>query len=1055
MNYTDYIDTSKKKSNKNLKLKNGSYTAKKEKGNSIGSIDSSISKSINCINNTNYNHLYGNEMPKFLQQENPGKLQIFKTNSITEPEINITALNYNGYTSHDMRLLWTAFGNMPDEEKNTFLKGLVYRFGQKQIDLTCTLLNLKIEDYMTRTVIPSEYKNKLFKPKIKNIFQEEYPYDFLKSKLPALTNKPLPENKKNQSLLNKSNLYTQLLNRDFDCDEIKKQSSNLNPEEVRKCLEFVCDRCKKIQTFLKDINDIMMENDLKKDLLLLIKSINKIINGKYICCYSINSEEGNNLAVQASNWSFVESDSTNPSVILLSLPKASSNIPLSSIFAGKDILGKKTINEFNIYNSEHYTNEVANHYNIDMKCVLSTPIFAPDNNKVIGILEVINKKDDNDMPYFSIEDEYILKTMSSIWSIILRQCLIQENSEKNLDNIKNVFTTTKILNHTMNVDELIKISASLLKEITYSSNAHLFILDETGQSMITVLNDKRKSFLSNLGIVGDVMHTGKTVKTHKIYEHPLFNEEVDDLYDNTTIKTMICVPVKNSDGKVIGVFQLINKLPENKPFSTKDEDLIANYSSLISSVLKKVYLCKLLKKSIKKLKINNNMFRNIVENFPNVVLTLNADGSLKTINQKDMMFYDNEIQLMKEKSYTLWLESYPMLVADITKISRRGGIAYAYNYDMSGDDGEPFFVNYTILRFNKEDDPKYEGIFNDSIQLKINKLFESQDLEEDKDDHTMNIKNTIGRYINNINSILNNNEYGLENTTMICFENVSKEKRSMVAIEKVLGSTNVKEYIKVKDKNNHKKSQEITLLAVYIKNFNDIVNSAESTDKLTDITEKYLSYITKIISKNHGNIYNMIESKIIVTFGLPNSSTDDIENALNASHEIINDQDLLNRDINFYPEIELGLAIISGPAVTVVANTTNKAVFNIYGNIMNILDKQLKYTSKFFVNTLVSDNVNNVAKNIYHTRNIYSIKTEEKEYKLYSVETLLREELSQDILTSSICYELGLSDYYGKNWYGALNHFKKSFILINDGPSKAMIKRCEDILEKSKMAAST
>jgi len=33
-----------------------------------------------------------------------------------------------------------------------------------------------------------------------------------------------------------------------------------------------------------------------------------------------------------------------------------------------------------------------------------------------------------------------------------------------------------------------------------------------------------------------------------------------------------------------------------------------------------------------------------------------------------------------------------------------------------------------------------------------------------------------------------------------------------------MGSTNVKEYVKMKDKNNRKKSQDLTLLAVYIKN---------------------------------------------------------------------------------------------------------------------------------------------------------------------------------------------------------------------------------------------
>ncbi|ORY53322.1 hypothetical protein LY90DRAFT_670343 [Neocallimastix californiae] len=1043
MNFSNYSISKKKNKNKsnNLKSKNGSFSSKKDisEGNEIPNQNSNFNFSM-----SNSNLRYMNDLPKLLQQENQGKLKILKSNSITDQEVN-SIMGYNGYTSHDMRLLWTAFGNMPDEEKNTFIKGLVYRFGQRQIDLTCSLLNLKVEDFMTRTVIPSEYKNKIFKPKIKNIFEEEYIYnhDFLKGKLPAITNKS-SEEKRRQDLLSKSHLYTQLLNQNFDCDEIKKQSENLSPEEIKICLEFACDRY----------------------LLLLIKSICKIVNGKYICCYSLNVEEGNSVSIQASNWLFSSSNTENTSP-----SKLNNNIPLSSIFAGKDIINKKIINSYNIYNSEYYTNEVANHYSIDMKCVLSTPIFAPDNCKVIGILEVINKKDEiNDIPYFSVEDEYILKTMSSIWSIILRQCLIQENSEKHLDNFKNVFITTEILNNIMNIDELVKTSASLLKELTSSQDGHLFVLDEVKQNMFTILNDERKSFKSNLGIVGEVMHNGKTIKTHKVSDHPLYNKEVDDLFENITVKTMICVPVKNSEGKVIGVFQLINKLPDNKPYTVKDEVLISNYASLISSLLKKVFFYKLLKKTIKELKKNNNIFRNIVENFPNVILTLNSDGTLKSINQKNMMFYDNEIKLMQEKSYTQWLESYPMLVADITKISRRGGIAYAYNYDMSGDDGEPFYVNYTVLRFNKEDDPKYYGIFNDSVQLKINKLFESQDIEEDKEDHIMNIKNTMGRYINNINFLLNNNDYGLENTTMVSFENVSTEKRSMMTIENklliflkisilltksIMGSTNVKEYMKSKDKNNKNRDQDITLLGIYIKNFNEIYQTMDTSERLTELTEKYLNYVMNRAAKNNGSLYRMKESKIIIGFGLITPSQNDIQNAINTAEEILKDQEIINHDLNIYPEIDFGLAITSGPAITSVINTNSKTIFNIYGNIMDVLEKQLKYTSKFYVNLLVTENVCEVAKNMFHTRKIFSIDISNKEYDLYSIESSQKEELSQDTLTTGVCYELGLAEFHSKNWIGALNHFKKSFILSNDGPSKAMMQRCEYILENSKMTLPT
>jgi len=113
MNYID--SNNKKKNTKNIKSKN---ISKKGSSNSNDSLQKS-NTSLNTLSDSS-NSLFGIDMPKFFRKENPGKLQIFRTNSETEPQINTTSLNYNGYTSHDMRLLWTAFGNMPDDEKIPF-----------------------------------------------------------------------------------------------------------------------------------------------------------------------------------------------------------------------------------------------------------------------------------------------------------------------------------------------------------------------------------------------------------------------------------------------------------------------------------------------------------------------------------------------------------------------------------------------------------------------------------------------------------------------------------------------------------------------------------------------------------------------------------------------------------------------------------------------------------------------------------------------------------------------------------------------------------------------
>jgi hypothetical protein len=46
-----------------------------------------------------------------------------------------------------------------------------------------------------------------------------------------------------------------------------------------------------------------------------------------------------------------------------------------------------------------------------------------------------------------------------------------------------------------------------------------------------------------------------------------------------------------------------------------------------------------------------------------------------------------------------------------------------------------------------------------------------------------------------------------------------------------------------------------------------------------------------------------------------------------------------------------------------------------------------------------------------------------------------------------ICYEMGLSEYRGRNWQAAMMHFKKSHTLTDDYPSKYMSERCRSLID--------
>lgn len=78
------------------------------------------------------------------------------------------------------------------------------------------------------------------------------------------------------------------------------------------------------------------------------------------------------------------------------------------------------------------------------------------------------------------------------------------------------------------------------------------------------------------GLVGYAAETGETVNIPDAYADPRFNKEVD-LQTGYHTKSLLCKPVKNNEGEVVGVAQIINKMPGPVPFTEEDEEVCEMY----------------------------------------------------------------------------------------------------------------------------------------------------------------------------------------------------------------------------------------------------------------------------------------------------------------------------------------------------------------------------------------------------------------------------------------------------------------------------------------------
>ena len=82
------------------------------------------------------------------------------------------------------------------------------------------------------------------------------------------------------------------------------------------------------------------------------------------------------------------------------------------------------------------------------------------------------------------------------------------------------------------------------------------------------------------GIVGATIENNETLLINEPYEDPRFNQKVDKETGFLT-KAILCMPVTNSCGEVIGAFQAVNKLDETGKFDEQDKKrftLISTYS---------------------------------------------------------------------------------------------------------------------------------------------------------------------------------------------------------------------------------------------------------------------------------------------------------------------------------------------------------------------------------------------------------------------------------------------------------------------------------------------
>ncbi len=100
---------------------------------------------------------------------------------------------------------------------------------------------------------------------------------------------------------------------------------------------------------------------------------------------------------------------------------------------------------------------------------------------------------------------------------------------------------------------------------------------------------------ANEGIVGETLRTGKSIRVDDAYDDPRFNQDVDRKSGYRT-RNLVCVPLKEASGTIIGAFEAINQ-NEGLPFTDDDIECLTELGTQAAAALKNLQERNLLSRS--------------------------------------------------------------------------------------------------------------------------------------------------------------------------------------------------------------------------------------------------------------------------------------------------------------------------------------------------------------------------------------------------------------------------------------------------------------------------